>query len=40
MAKYRDTYGSSNIQFNAVETIFTPNSKKWGHGESDIKHYW
>ena len=34
MAKYIDTYGSSNIQFNAVETIFIPNSKKWGHGEN------
>ena len=33
MAKYKDTYNGSNIQFNSVDTILSGNSKKWGQAE-------
>lgn len=36
MAKYKDTYGSSNIQFNAVDVAFSGNTKKWGHGDNAL----
>lgn len=34
MAKYKDNYNNSNIQFNNVDVAFMPNSMKWGHGDN------
>jgi hypothetical protein len=33
MAKYKDTYNNSNIQFDSIDVAISGNTKKWGQAE-------